>query len=200
MKRSIRILATLLLPLTLPLASCDDEPTAAERFCDAAAGSMQPCEGEGGCHEALLADCATLAGLLNDQVLDHGATCMEGGGEMIGCMRESTAALTPTQAHRDLAADFCSSCALGVSGCESVFFADDEDEAEDESARAGAVIVPLSDSLANQIASSCTSGLTCSATFAGCAQAEIVKAGLPTQVVTCLVDEIFLGDGSGTCD
>jgi hypothetical protein len=195
MKRSIRILATLL-PLTLPLASCDDEPTAAERFCDAAASSTAPCEGDGGCQEALLADCATLAGLLNDQVLDHGATCMEGGGEMIACMRESTAALTPTQAHRDLAADFCSSCALGVSGCESVFFADDEDE----SARAGAVIVPLSDGLANQIASSCTSGLTCSATFASCAQAEIVKAGLPTQVVACLVDEIFLGDGSGTCD
>jgi hypothetical protein len=195
MQCSIRTLITLLLPIAAFAVSCDDDgPTPAERFCDAAAGV--PADGcEGGCQDALLADCAKLAGVLNDGYLDRSADCMEAGGELVGCMRESTAALTPTQAHRDLAASFCSSCALGVSGCEDVFFSG----GDDDSARLGAAIVPLSDGLANQIASECASGLTCAATFASCSQAQIAAAGLPTNAIGCLVNEVFLG-GDATCE
>lgn len=201
MQRTIRTLATLMLPLVpalglLPSCDADDDPTPAERFCEAAAGAMEPCDGPGGCQEALLADCAGVAGLLNDNYLDQSATCIDAGGEMVPCMRDSTAALTPTQAHRDLAAAFCSSCALGVSGCEDLFFSD----GDDDTARLGAVIVPLSDGLADQIASECASGLTCAATFSSCSQSQIAKAGLPTEAIGCLVEEVFLGGSGATCE
>jgi hypothetical protein len=181
----------------LLFAGCggDDGPTVQERFCEAAAGSMSPCAGQGGCDDALMTDCAGMAGVLNDTYLEASTACMEMGGEMVGCMKDSLGALTPSDAHRNLASAFCSECALGISGCEDVFFSEDDDDA----AKAGAVVVPLSDALADQIASECASGLTCAASFSSCAQGQIAAAGLPTDTVGCMVEKVFLGSGDAMC-
>jgi hypothetical protein len=178
--------------LLLTLACGAEEPTVAERFCEVAADSTGPCEGNA-CNDALITDCATMAGLLNDGYLEASTACMETGGDMMTCLKDSLGALAPSDAHRNLASSFCSSCALGVSGCEDVFFSEEDGDA----AKAGAVIVPLSDGLADQISDECTSGLTCAATFAGCAQGQIASTGLPSETAKCLVEEIFLGSGTG---
>lgn len=181
-------LNTVSLVLALGCASigCDgaEEPTVEERFCEAAAASADA-------DDPLLADCASLAGLLNDGYLEAATVCVEGGGETVGCLRQEVGALSPSPAHTELASAFCSECALGVSGCEDVFFAGGEDDA----ARAGAVIVPLSDDVTAQIQAECTSGLTCAATFVSCAQGQIAAAGLPTETVEALIQNVFLGGG-----
>jgi hypothetical protein len=175
--------------LTLAGAACDggsDEPSAAERFCSAAGSSDSA--------DPLLADCGTVAGVLNDAYLEAAATCTEAGGAPVDCLASEVDALAPSQAHRSLASAFCSECALGVSGCEDLFFGG----GEDDTALAGAIVVPLSDDLAATIQGECASGLTCAATFVNCAQEQIVSYGLPTETVKCLIDRVFLG-GEGSC-
>jgi hypothetical protein len=175
--------------LCLVAAACDGdaEPTPADRFCDAASSAAAA--------DPLLSDCGTVAGVLNDSYLDAAATCTEAGGAPVDCLVSEVDTLAPSDAHRSLAAAFCSECALGVSGCEDLFFGG----GEDDTALAGAIVVPLSDGLVQTIEAECASGLTCAATFVSCAQEQIVAYGLPTETATCLVERVFLGgtDGCG---
>lgn len=184
----IRVVAYVLV-LSAAASACDggtDEPSAAERFCEVAAS--------GEAVDPLLSDCGTVAGVLNDVYLDAAASCTEAGGAPVDCLASEVDALAPSDAHRSLAAAFCSECALGVSGCEDLFFGG----GDDDTALAGAVVVPLSDGLVQAIESECASGLTCAATFVGCAQQQIVAYGVPTETVECLVDRVFLG-GEEAC-
>lgn len=176
--------------LCVTASACDDgssEPTPAERFCDAAAPSAAD--------DPLLSDCGTVAGVLNDGYLEAAAVCTEAGAAPVDCLVSEVDTLAPSDAHRSLAATFCSECALGISGCEDVFFGG----GEDDTALAGAIVVPLSDGLVETIETECASGLTCAATFVSCAQEQIVAYGLPTETATCLVQRVFLGgtDGCG---
>jgi hypothetical protein len=93
--------------------------------------------------------------------------------------------LSPTAAQQAFGAQFCAECALGVPGCESTLFS-----GEGDTAVAGKIILPLSDTLVNALATECAVGATCAGTFLSCAQNVIVQQALPEQTVQCLLDTL----------
>ncbi len=176
----------------------EEAPTPAQRYCNAVAAQAEACGASTPCDEALVTDCAGVAGLFNDSLLSAAATCVEEGGSPLGCVVDSRAAVQRSAAHDAFASAFCSECAFGVSGCEETLFGDGDD---DELAIAGALITPLGDALVSELQNECASGLTCLATFTSCAQEVLARQALPTETLTCVVDQLLSGEGStgSTC-
>jgi hypothetical protein len=177
--------------------STEDSPTPAQRFCNAVAIQTESCGMGSPCDEALVTDCAGVAGLFNDSLLTAATSCVEDGGNPLGCVVDARDAVQPSAAHDAFASAFCSECALGVSGCEETLFGSGDD---DDLAVAGAVITPLGDALVTELQNECTSGFTCLATFSSCAQEVLARQALPTETATCIVEQLVSGEGSaGGC-
>jgi hypothetical protein len=164
--------------------------TAAQRYCAAVETQQTMCGTASTCDEAILTDCGSVTALLNDAYVDESANCVEAGGTALGCLVESRAAVAPSSAHQAFASAFCSNCGLGISGCEETLF----DTAESDLAIAGAIILPLGDSLVGKLQEECTSGLTCLATFSTCAQGVLAQEAIPTETLTCVLDGWISGD------
>jgi hypothetical protein len=191
-----------LLAVALGGACSDDEPseddggqppTAAEAACAAVAEWMTSCGPAGPCDDALLADCAGFAAVVSDGYLDALRQCVSAGQPPSSCMGSALTALQPSASHQQLAATFCAQCALGVPGCEQVFFGGGGSE-EDSDERLGLVLLPFGDAVVDQVAAECTQGPTCAGTFVGCAQGVIAAQAVPQQSLQCFVDQA-LGNG-----
>jgi hypothetical protein len=146
------------------------------------------------CDAALATDCTSVAGMLSDPYLDALSDCMKSGGAPTSCLVSSIPALQPTDAQRAFAQQFCSECLLGVPGCEEAFFG-----GQGDAAIAGNLILPLGDSLVDQLRMECASGLTCAATFSTCAEKVFAERAIPTATATCLVSSWVDGSSSGRC-
>jgi hypothetical protein len=192
--RSWSALLGLGLSFVLACKADEEPPTAAERYCGAVAAQAASCGTGTPCDEALVTDCAGVAGLFNDSLLDAAATCVEMGGNPLGCVVDSRESVQRSAAHDAFAAAFCSECALGISGCEETLFGDGDN---DELAIAGALITPLGDALVTELTNECASGLTCLATFSSCAQEVLARQALPTDTLTCVVEQLTSGEGAG---
>jgi hypothetical protein len=173
------------------------EPTPAERFCGALESRIDQCGGTE-CDQALVKDCADVAGVFSDPYLSAAATCLEDGGSLTTCLSDAFGAVKPTDAHRQFAEQFCSKCLLGVPGCEEAFFSPDGGDAS----LAGKLIVPFGDGLVAELGEKCASGLTCAATFSSCAQQVLVARALPDAVAQCLITSLVSGgdDAGETCN
>src|SRR5262245_3829518 len=117
--RTLSFAALLLFGGVIAIASCGDDesstpskppPTPAERMCALAKKAIEGCAGATACDQALVTDCAAIAGMLSDPYLEAVASCIESGGSPLSCLASSTGALTPTQAHHDFATQFCKEC------------------------------------------------------------------------------------------
>jgi hypothetical protein len=137
--------------------------------------------------------------LFNDSLLVAATACVEGGGDPLGCVVDARDEVQRSAAHDAFAAAFCSECAFGVSGCEETLFGSGDDA---DLAIAGALITPLGDPLVTELQNECASGLTCLATFSSCAQEVLARQALPTETVTCVVEQLTAGGGSsgGACE
>jgi hypothetical protein len=183
-------------------AACSDEEpaestgsakqTAAQRFCEHVSDRVERCGAASPCDEAMVADCADVTGVLSDAYLDAATDCLEADGEIFGCLRASLGVVAPSDAHRAFAATFCSECLQGLPGCEGAFFSSDGSDAS----LAGKLVMPFGDSLVNELAATCASGLTCLATFTSCAQQVLVQRALPEQTATCFVDSLLAGSSA----
>jgi len=180
------------------LAACnggdDGGQTPAQRYCAAVETQQTTCGTASACDEAILTDCSGVTAILNDAYVDESANCVEAGGSALGCLVESRAAVAPSSAHQAFASAFCQNCGLGISGCEETLF----DTAESDLAIAGAIILPLGDSLVGKLQSECTSGLTCLATFSTCAQGVLAQEAIPTETLQCVLDGWISGNADET--
>ncbi|MCA9646219.1 MAG: hypothetical protein KC492_36260, partial [Myxococcales bacterium] len=162
-----------------------DQQTPAERMCSAARAYLDQCGATTPCDEALVTDCAAVASIVSDDFLTSTEQCIRAGESPFACLPKGAAALTPTQAHRDLAQKFCEKCALGAPHCEELFFSSEASGGSGD-ARIGLAFLPFGDALANQVAEECASGLTCSATFLNCAQQVIARQAIPEETLACV--------------
>jgi hypothetical protein len=177
--------------------------TSGQELCGAIASYVQRCGPATPCDEELVADCAKIVDLMNDSFLRAAADCMKAGGSPAGCLAGSFSRLAPSGAHETFAQTFCAECTGGfVPKCEELFFAEG-DMVPDELKVAGAVILPLSDDLVEELRTECASAsvLTCVARFSSCVQGVIAKRAVPADAVTCLFDGLINGDptGGSTC-
>ena len=178
----------------------EKEKTPAEAFCEEVAARVTRCGPATPCDEALVADCADLAGILSDGYLTAATKCLEAGGSVTQCLQEGLGGLAPTDAHRAFASQFCGECLLGVPGCEDAFFSGDGSDAS----LAGNVVIPFGDGLVEELAATCATGVTCLATFSSCAQQVLVGRALPDNVATCMLDQLLgtappPADGADQC-
>jgi hypothetical protein len=199
----VRVLAvSSLLAIALGTACSSDEepddddgaaPTAAEAACAAVADWMTRCSPASPCDDALLSDCAGFAAIVSDEYLAALTQCVQSGQPPSSCLGSSLGALQPSQPHLDLASQFCAECALGVAGCEQLFFGAGTGESESDE-RLGLVLLPFGNTVVDQVRNECTQGLTCAGTFLSCAQGVIAEQAIPQQSLQCFVDQA-LGNG-----
>jgi hypothetical protein len=179
------------------LAACngdDGGQTPAQRYCAAVESQQTSCDTASACDEAILADCGSVTALLNDAYVDESANCVEAGGSALGCLVESRGAVAASSAHQSFASAFCQNCGFGISGCEEALF----DTAESDVAVAGAIILPLGDSLVGKLQEECTSSPTCLATFTSCAQGVLAQEAIPTETLQCVLDGWISGNAEET--
>jgi hypothetical protein len=105
---------------------------------------------------------------------------------------DSRESVQRSAAHDAFASAFCSECGFGISGCEETLFGTGGD---DDLAIVGALITPLGDALVTELQNECASGLTCLATFSTCAQEVLARQALPTETLTCVVEQLTTGGG-----
>jgi len=177
-------------------------PTPGQLLCQSIASYVTTCGSATACDKAMVADCASVVDLLSAPYLTAVRTCIEAGGSPAGCMASSFSGLTPSAAQTSFASTFCNECAGGViPGCEGVFF-DSNSSVPDELKVAGALILPMSDSLVSELENECAKAnpLTCTAQFSSCFPQVIAGGAVPTETASCLVDSLLNGDtGGGGC-
>jgi hypothetical protein len=169
------------------LAACnggEEGDSPAQRYCSAVEIQQTTCGMASACDEAILSDCASVTSMLNDAYVDESASCVESGGGALECLVDSRAAVAPSSAHQAFATAFCDNCGLGIDGCQETLF----DTENSELAVAGAIILPLGDSLVQKLQDECTSGFTCLATFSSCAQGVLAEEAIPTETLQCVLD------------
>ncbi|HZO14602.1 MAG TPA: hypothetical protein VFB62_15120 [Polyangiaceae bacterium] len=164
----------------------DEEPTPAERLCNTLRQKIQSCGSATPCDEAMVKDCASIAGIMSDPYLAAATKCIEAGGVPQQCFVDALSELKPTAAHQAFGEQFCSECLLGVPGCVDTLFSG----GDGEGAIAGKIIMPFGDALVGELASECASGLTCAATFLECAKGVIIKRAIPDNTLQCLLDTL----------
>ncbi len=140
----------------------------------------------GACVTKLASTCDGFVGLLNPKLVDAASSCVAEAScdaAPLSCLTKMAGALEPTDAQTKLAKAFCSSCSpVSGAACESTFLS--------PASPLGKVLMPLGDSVAGAIESECTTGLTCAATFATCAQGVVSKKlaeSLDKDAVECLL-------------
>jgi len=200
MSRFVRFSAFALLGLHV-VACGDDEssttkkpqPTPGEKLCASIADSLERCPGQTTpCDDALLKDCAGVVDILSGPFIEATRACVEAGtATATGCLVDALGGLSPSDAHKQLASAFCSTCAFGAPGCEDVFFSNDGSKYA-----LGTVILPLSDAVTNQIAAECASDATCLGSFVSCAEGVLAKNALPTETAKCLIDSLISGNAA----
>lgn len=174
----------LLVALFAACGGGDDGESPAQRYCAAVELQQTTCGMASSCDEAILTDCSGVTSLLNDAYVDESATCVESGGGALECLVDSRGAVAPSSAHQAFATAFCDNCGLGIDGCQETLF----DTENSDLAVAGAIILPLGDSLVKKLQDECTSGLTCLATFSSCAQGVLAQEAIPTETLQCVLD------------
>ena len=166
------------------------EDTPAKRFCESLAASIAECADPGMCLQALVDDCASFAGVVNDGFLAAGAACIDSMEPVDVCLSAAVGEAEVTDAHRAFATSFCAECAFGVSGCEEQFFSGSGD-----TAIAGNLILPFGDSAVDALRTECATGFGCAASFSSCAQRVLIEQGIPERTIQCLIGQLT-GDGS----
>jgi hypothetical protein len=151
------------------------------------------------CEQAIVDDCIDVVSLLSDDLVEHTATCVDTGAPLLECLPYALFTLTPSDAHREFAAAFCSKCqpAPFVSNCEEIILGNAEGNADDDGALvsvARSIVFALGDELVRDITAECVSGLTCLVEFPSCAQEVLVKHLVPEETAYCLVSTLIAGE------
>jgi hypothetical protein len=189
-----------------------DQPEVKQQtLCGAVTAWSKKCAGSVGatsapsaasCNDELAASCGSLASVLNPTLLDAARKCAEAAtcdGAPASCLASAAAEAQPREAHQKLAKAYCSRCTAAGSACEEAFVS-----REGASKALAALALPLSDALADEVATKCTSTPGCGATFLACAQAVVTKAvgeQLDADGAACLMKGMFddvASSGGGT--
>lgn len=158
-----------------------------EKLCVAFSNRVKACSAQATpCDQVLIDDCAKVVDILSQPFLHSARVCLEAGGSPGGCFSQALSGLSASSTQQSLIAKFCDDCALGVSGCET--------------SPPMKAVLPFSDSVAAELESQCTSGLTCGAQFPSCAQQVLATQALPSESAKCLFEMLLDGgSSSGGC-
>ncbi len=174
-------------------------------FCGALSDAASRCASSAGatggtnCDQTMAASCSQLASNLNPTVLAAAKDCLAtascSGSPVGACLPSAVNGAQPTEAQKQLAADYCKTCTLGAgSTCIDAFYSQNG-----KASAFGKLLLPFGDGPVKEIDSTCASTPGCGATFTTCAGAILAKAlgtSLSKETVDCTLAS-FGGDGAG---
>jgi hypothetical protein len=183
-----------LLGLVLVAGACSsDPPAAAKDLCGQAKASAKTCTEPSACDESLTAGCGSFTKVLTPRAAQATQDCLESGVcGIASCLARSAKGLEPTAAHKELATAYCDSCASGQAGCVAGFYSKSASQSP-----AGLGVLPYSEAIAREVATSCTGSSGCQASFATCAAdviARMTTEALDADLAECVIGGFKRGD------
>jgi hypothetical protein len=167
------------------LVACTEEaPAGPETFCSRAQAAAKACTEAADCDGTLVRSCATLEGILSSSTLAAAQACLDSGiCSPSYCLTRALRSAQATDAQRELADAFCSTCAPDLTDCQAQFYA--------RTGRAqGALVLPYGDAIASAVEDACTTDAkSCRASFVGCATdtiAQVLGQTADQATVDCL--------------
>jgi len=154
-------------------------------LCEALNDAVGRCGPATQCESAVAADCSVLLEVFSDGFAGAFEGCLDDGKTIATCFGETES--EPTEAHAAFATAFCGQCAFGTMGCEDMF----GDAPPQGLLPVRALLLALDDELVADITAACTSGASCAADFATCAQGVLVGRALPEDSVGCVIEELM---------
>ncbi len=170
-------------------AACSAEApptsTPAATFCDAMAAVRDKCQG--GCEDALRADCPRVAGTLQASALQKATDCFLSGACGSVCLSKTLVDLAPTEGHASIRSKYCGTCAQGQPTCETSFYA-----AQTPSTQGGpgTALLPFADGITRNVSADCAASEGCQLGYSACSLASTKRAlagGVTADAAECLV-------------
>lgn len=191
------VVAATSLALIVTSTGCSSDPPSStgSGFCGAAKAANQTCKEPADCDATLATGCAQLSKVLTDTLTTAARDCLESGVcGVASCLQRAQKSAKTTDAHTQLASDYCGTCAPDVEDCESKFYARG-------SKLPGALLVPYGESVVSAVDSECTSEAGCAAQFNSCATdviARVLGDEVDGDVASCIQSGFSQEDGAVT--
>ena len=170
--------------LFLVLVGCKSDPAAAPAdFCATAKSANTTCQSPSDCDVTLASGCKSLSGALSDASIAATKDCLDSGVcGVSACVAVSAKSATPTDAHAQLAQDFCTYCAPSLPDCVANFY-------KRAAKGAGLSVLPYAAAIASAVDAACTGQEGCQAAFQQCATAAVadaVGAAVDADTASCI--------------
>jgi C2 domain len=191
-----RAIATTFFALLLVLSACSSEESggtpSADTFCGAARSASKTCKDPVECDEILANGCAKLDAVVSASALEAARDCLQSGiCGAASCLSRAPKSALASNAHRQLAEEFCASCAPSVADCKTAFF-------QRGKKLPGPFVLPYADEVVDAIRNECTGTTGCQATFIQCVTevaGRVANEKLDPAVADC-VGQGFRNDSS----
>lgn len=168
----------------------DDAPPA--DFCGVAKSSNTTCKEPSDCDKTLAGACAKLDKVVTTTTITAAQGCLESGVcGVASCLSRAQKASTPSDAHKQLAANYCNTCATGQADCETNFY-------KKGSKAPGLLVLPYTADIVSKVDAECTGSQGCQAKFATCAREVLAReAGnlVDSETASCVVGGFSKDEG-----
>jgi len=175
------------------LVACSSEPTPSSGeadFCGAAKSANVTCKEPSPCDTALASACTTLAEIVAPSTLAAAKGCLESGiCGVASCVSRAQKSAAPSDMHKQLASNFCNTCAGAAEGCEAGFY-------RKGTKSPGLLVLPFTAKVAEAVDAECTGTDGCQAQFTTCATDVIARVAgevLDPEAAACAA-EVFRKD------
>jgi hypothetical protein len=182
----------------LLLASCKSSSSSGgddTSFCGQAKTANTRCKEPSSCDGLLEGSCTKLSDVVSKSTLDGARDCLDSGVcGVSACLTRAQKGAQKSDAHTQLASDYCSSCAPSVADCEASFF-------DKTKKLPGVLVLPYGDSVVSAIDQQCTGSTGCAAKFTQCVHdvaAQSVGDALDPDTAQCVLDAFGKGDDNST--
>jgi hypothetical protein len=181
----------------LLLASCKSDSSSGSdggTFCGQSKKANTTCKEPSSCDGLLADSCKDLGDVVSSSTLDKARDCLESGVcGVASCLARAQKTAATSDAHAQLASDYCSTCAPSVKDCESKFYVKG-------SKLPGVLVLPYGEAVLSEVDSQCTGSQGCAAKFSTCAKdvaREVASESLDEDTADCLVDGFGQDEGEG---
>ena len=181
------------------VAGCNSDPEASTGgdYC----GTAKSVSDSGKCKEPTDCDgtlaseaCGSLSKVVSQATLNAAKDCLDSGVcGPAACLARAQKNVSPTKAHKTLAANFCQFCAPNVQDCEAQFFS--------KTGRLpGRLVLPYADDIVKEVDDKCTGNEGCQAQFTQCVTETVTAVAgerLDASAASCVVAGFTQDEGEG---
>lgn len=177
--------------LVVACSSTEAAPGEAD-YCGTAKQSNTTCKEPSECDRTLAEACGSLEKVITTSTIAAAKNCLESGVcGVASCLARAQKSSVASEAHKQLAANYCNTCASGAADCETNFY-------KKGTKATGLLVLPYAPSIVEKVDAECTGTSGCAAKFVPCARevlAREVGAEIESEAATCVVSGFGKDEG-----